>query len=237
MTKTEVLELLKENRDARGEANWKKMGDGTGGLASYGIGLTKLRAIAKEVGRDHELALKLWNEKNHDAKVVGLLIDDPKALTREQMEAQVEGVGPGMLSHAFTACGAVLPKSPIAFETAVDWMNSKDSVRRSCGYGLVYELAKDQKDKRLTDAFFLGCIERIGKTIAKEENWVRVAMGGALMSIGKRNKKLNAAATKVAKAIGPIHFSDGDKKCEPMDIMKHLTSDYLRNKLGDQGVR
>jgi hypothetical protein len=57
-------------------------------------------------------------------------------------------------------------------------------------------------------------------------------MGGALMSIGKRNKKLNAAAIKVAKAIGPIHFSDGDKTCEPMDVLKHLTSDYLRNRLG-----
>lgn len=232
MTKAEVLEILKESRDPRGEAHWKKMGEKTGGLASYGIGLTRLRAIAKQVGRDHELALKLWNEKNHDAKVVGLLIDDPKLLTREQMEMQVDGAGPGMLSHAMVACGAVLPKSPIAFEIAKDWMASKDPVRRDCGYGLVYELAKDKKDKRLTDEFFLGVVEKIGKTIAKEENWVRVAMGGALMSIGKRNKKLNAAAIKVAKAIGPIHFSDGDKKCEPMDVMKHLTSDYLRTKLG-----
>ena len=96
----------------------------------------------------------------------------------------------------------------------------------------VYELAKDKKDKRLTDEFFLGCVEKIGNTIAKEENRVRAGMGGALMSIGKRNKKLNAAAIKVAKAIGPIHFSDGDKKCEPMNVLKHLTSDYLRNKLG-----
>ena len=74
--------------------------------------------------------------------------------------------------------------------------------------------------------------KKIGKTIAKEENRVRVGMGGALMSIGKRNKKLNAAAIKVAKAIGPIHFSDGDKKCEPMNVLKHLTSDSLRSKLG-----
>jgi hypothetical protein len=50
MTKTEVLDLLKENRDARGEANWKEMGDRTGGLTSFGIGLTRLRAIAKQVG-------------------------------------------------------------------------------------------------------------------------------------------------------------------------------------------
>ena len=232
MTKTEVLDLLEENRDARGEANWKEMGDRTGGLTSFGIGLTKLRAIAKQVGRDHDLALRLWNERNHDAKIIGLLIDDPKQLTRDQVERQVDGAGPGMLGHVLSSCDATLPKSPIAFEIAKVWMASQDRVRRSCGYGLVYELAKDKKDKRLTDAFFLGCIEKIGKTIAEEENGVRVGMGGALMSIGKRNKKLNAAAIKVAKAIGPVQFSNGDKKCEPMDVLKHLTSDYLRSKLG-----
>jgi hypothetical protein len=54
----------------------------------------------------------------------------------------------------------------------------------------------------------------------------------ALISIGKRNKKLNAAAITVARAIGPIHFSDGDNKGEPMNVLKHLTSDSLRSKLG-----
>ena len=233
MTKTEVLDMLKKNRDARGKSNWKEMGDRTGGLTSFGIGLTKLRAIAKQVGRDHDLALKLWNERNHDAKIIGLLIDDPKQLTRDQVEQQVDGAAPGMLRHVLSSCDATLPKSPIAFEIAKDWMASQDSVRRSCGYGLVYELAKDRKDPRLTDEFFLGCIEKIGRTIAKEENSVRVGMGGALMSIGKRDKTLNAAAIKVARAIGPIHFSDGNKKCEPMDVLKHLTSDYLRTKLGN----
>lgn len=232
MTKTEVLDLLAENRDVRGEANWKQMGDRTGGLTSFGIGLTKLRAIAKHVGRDHDLALRLWNEGNHDAKIVGLLIDDPKRLTRDQVEKQVDGAGPGMLAHVLSSCDATLPKSPIAFEIAKDWMASTDPVRRSCGYGLVYELAKDRKDKRLTDEFFLGCVETIGKTIANEESRVRVGMGGALMSIGKRNKRLNAAAIALARAIGPIHFSDGNKKCEPMNVLKHLTSDSLRDKLG-----
>ena len=232
MTKTEVLALLEANRDARGEAHWAKVGARTGGLASFGIGLTRLRAIAKQIGRDRQLARELWNEPNHDAKVIGLLIDDPKQLTRDQVEKQVDGARAGMLGHVLSSCDATLAKSPLAFEIAKDWMASKDPVRRSCGYGLVYELAKDQKDKRLTDEFFLACVEKIGKTIAKEENGVRVGMGGALISIGKRNRKLNAAAVKAATAIGPIHFSDGDRKCEPMDVLKHLTTDYLRNKLG-----
>ena len=237
MTKTEVLDLLEQNRDARGEAKWKELGDRTGGLTSFGIGLTRLRAIAKRVGRDHDLALELWNERNHDAKVIGLLIDDPKQLTRDQIEKQVDGAGPGMLSHVLSSCDATLPKSSIAFEIAKGWMASKDPVRRGCGYGLVYELAKDTKNQRLTDEFFLGCVEKIGNTIAKEENRVRAGMGGALLSIGKRNKKLNAAAIKAARAIGPIHFSDGDKKCEPMDVLKHLTSDYLRAKLAKRPGR
>ena len=177
MTKTEVIDLLRENRDARGQSHWEEMGDRTGGLTSYGIGLTKLRAIAKQVGRDHDLALTLWNERNHDAKIIGLLIDDPKQLTREQVEKQVDGAAPGMLSHVLSSCDATLPKSAIAFEIAKNWMTSQDPVRRSCGYGLVYELAKDKKDKRLTDEFFLGCVQKISKTIAKEENRVRVGMG------------------------------------------------------------
>jgi hypothetical protein len=187
MTKTQVLALLEENRDARGEAHWKEMGDRTGGLTSFGIGLTRLRAIAKQVGRDHDLALTLWDEPNHDARIIGLLIDDPKQLTRGQVEQQVDGAAPGLLGHVLSSCDATLPRSPLAFEIAKGWMASKDPVRRSCGYGLVYELAKDRKDKRLTDEFFLGCVEKIGKTIAKEETRVRVGMGGALMSIGKRN--------------------------------------------------
>jgi 3-methyladenine DNA glycosylase AlkD len=232
MTKPEVLALLEANRDTRGETHWATMGKRTGGLASYGIGLTRLRGLAKQIGRDHNLALELWKEPNHDAKVIGLLIDDPKQLTRDQVEKQVDDAGAGMLGHVLSSCDATLAKSPLAFEIARDWMASKDPVRRSCGYGLVYELAKDQKDKRLTDEFFLVCVEKVAKTIATEENGVRVGMGGALISIGKRNKTLNAAAVKAAKAIGPIDFSDGDRKCEPMDVLKHLTSDYLRSKLG-----
>jgi hypothetical protein len=124
------------------------MGDRAGGLTSFGIGLTRLRAIAKRVGRDRDLAVKLWKEPNHDAKIIGLLIDDPKQLTRDQVEQQVDGAGPGMLSHVLSSRDATLPKSPIAFEVAKDWMASKGPVRRACGYGLVYELAKDKKDKR-----------------------------------------------------------------------------------------
>jgi len=230
MTKAEVIALLKANRDERGIRNWEKLGADTEGQSSFGIGLTRLRKIAKQVGRDHGLALQLWNADIHDAKIVGLLIDDPQKMTRQQAEEQVEGVGAGMLSHVFSSCDATLSKTPFAFELAQAWIKAKHTLRKQCGYGLVYELSKDKRNQHLTDEFFLDCIERIQEGTEQEVGPVKLAMGGALMGIGKRNRKLNQAAVKVAEAIGPI--DDGESDCQPMDVLEHLRSDHLQRKLG-----
>jgi len=232
MTKTQVLALLRENRDPRGIENWKKRHARDTGLKSFGIGLTRLRKLAKQVGRDHELAQKLWKSDVFDARIMGLLIDDPKQLSREQAEEQVESLQGGLFAHVFASCDAALAKTPFAFNLAGEWMGSKDAMRRRCGYTLLYELSK-KNPKGMDDAYLLGRIDHIGDTIPGEEMWVRAAMGGALVGIGKRNKKLNKAAIGVAKAVGPIamEYKDG-RSCEPFDVLKHLTSDYLRKKLG-----
>lgn len=232
MTKTQIIALLKQNRNERGIAHWKKREAKTSKLKSFGIGLTQLRKLAKQIGRDHQLAQQLWKSDIYDAKIIGLLIDDPKRLSREQAEEQVEGLKAGMLSHVFAACDATLAKTPFAFELARDWMESKDAMRRRCGYSLLYELSKKNM-KAMDDAYFLGRIEHIRDTIHGEEMWVREAMNTALMGIGKRNKKLNKAAILAAEAIGPVDIDYGDgNRCKPLDVLKHLTSDYLKKKLG-----
>ena len=227
MTKSEVLALLKENRNERGMAHWQKK---PRKLKSFGIGLTQLRKLAKHVGRDHKLAQQLWKSDIYDAKVIGLLIDEPKLLSREQAEKQVDELNDGMLSHVFASCDATLTKTPFAVELANDWMQSKDNMRRRCGYSLLYELSK-KNIEAMDDAYFLERIDHIRDTIRGEEMWVREAMNGALMGIGKRNKKLNKAAIRAAKAIGPVDIDYGDdNSCEPLDVLKHLTSDHLQKK-------
>ena len=56
-------------------------------------------------------------------------------------------------------------------------------------------------------------------------------MGGALLGIGKRNKILNQAVIDAAEQFGPISYGD-DNNCEPFNLVKHMTSDYLKKKLG-----
>ena len=228
MNKTEVLALLKEHRNPRGIEHWKTRGAKTG-LKSFGIGLTELRRLAKQIGRDPRLAGQLWKSNVYEAKVIALLIDDPGQITREQAEQQVEQLNAGMLAHVFASCDATLAKSPMAFELACDWIDSKDDVRRRCGYCLLYELSKKKNVKGMDDAYCMDRITHIRDNIDNEPTVVRCAMGGALMGIGKRNKKLNKAAIQAGTAIGPIDY--GMDNCEPLDVVKHLTNDRLQKKL------
>ncbi|MFT5128613.1 MAG: 3-methyladenine DNA glycosylase AlkD [Rhodothermales bacterium] len=228
MSTDDIMALLDAQADERGIAHWKRLAGDTG-LKSYGLGLTKLRKLGKQIGRDRSLAQALWETDVYDAKVLALLIDDPKQITREQAERQVEQLAGGYLAHVFSSCDATLAKAPIVQELADAWMVSQDAVRRSCGYGLLYEISKCKTKRAPDDVYFLARIAQIEATIAKEPHSVQGAMGTALMGIGKRNIPLNTRALEVARAFGPFEFGNG---CEPFDVVKHLTSDDLTKKLG-----
>jgi len=230
MTKSKILEYLNTNQDARGIAHWQSHKVKSGGLDSYGIGLTKLRKYAKTVGRNAKLAEKLWQSKVYEMKIIALLIDDPKTMTIEQAEAQVEHLQGGYLAHVFSSCDATLAKAPFVVELADKWTKSEEPIRMQCGYGLLYEISKSKKKSAPDEDYFLAHVAHIDKTYQSQSVSSLLSMGSALMGIGKRTKNLNAAALAVANKIGPIDF-DPDGTCDPMDISKHLTSDYLKEKL------
>ena len=230
MRQSEIIQYLKDNQDARGIAHWEDY-KGDSGLKSYGVGLTKLRKYSKTIGKDPKLAKKLWDTDTYELKIISLLIDDPKSITIDQAESQVEQLQGGYLAHVFSSCDATLAKAPFVVELADKWIVSKDPVRQRCGYGLLYEISKDKKKSAPEDDYFLKHISLIEDSYPDVSVNALMSMGGALMGIGKRNKKLNAEALRVARKIGPIDF-DPDGRCDPMDITKHLTSDYLKKKLG-----
>lgn len=231
MNKAAVFELLEANRNDRGITNWEEMYPDSP-YQSFGIGLTVLRKLAKQVGKDHKLAKELWESDCYDAKVIAVLIDDPKQITSDQMEAQVEDIDFGMMVHVYSACGAPVAKTPFIDQMAAKWIKSDDPVRRRCAYGFVYELSKSTKKSAPDEEWFMGFVGHIDQCYDDEDSSVHLSMGAALMGIGKRNVALNQAALKVADRIGPIPVESGKTKCDPMDISKHLTSDYLMKKLG-----
>ena len=63
-------------------------------LARYGIHITKafgvpvgkMQAVAKSLGRNHDLALALWETGWFDARMVAAFLDDPERVTPAQMD-------------------------------------------------------------------------------------------------------------------------------------------------------
>jgi 3-methyladenine DNA glycosylase AlkD len=230
MNASEVLLLVEAHRDARAVANWDKTNPESA-LRSVGVGLTKLRKLAKKVGRDAQLAAELWRSDVYELRVIALLIDDPKTLTLEQVERQVEQLEDGQLAHVFASCDATLAKSRLAVGIAEAWTRHDDPMRRDCGHGLVYELSKSKKKSAPDDAWFLERLAHIDSTWRDEGVDVQMGMATALMGVGKRSAVLWPEALRIARDIGPIDF-DPTGRCPPMDFAKHIDNPRVREKLG-----
>lgn len=230
MTPDQVHALLAEHRDERGVRHWQaRFPDSP--LQAHGIGLTRLRKLAKGIGRDHALSAQLWTSPVYEARVIALLIDEPKRITREQAERQVEELQGGQLAHVFSSCDASLARVPFVVELAEDWMRSDDPVRQRCGYGLLYELSKSKKRSAPDEDWFSAWIAHIDAQRGGAGVDELMAMASALMGVGKRTARLHGEALRVARAIGPIDW-DETGSCEPFDVVKHLDNDRLRSRLG-----
>lgn len=226
MTKAEVLSLLQEKSDPRGIKHWARLGSETG-WTSYGVSLTVLRKLAKQIGGSHELAVQLWSEPNFECKLMAILLEEPKRVTQEQVEQQCGDLGFWMLSHTY--CSDLLSRLDFRVEKTVEWARSADPVRRRCAFLCLYHLAKEMK--RFEDSFFEPYLEMIEKDLQSEENFVRDAMNSSLLQIGQRSLSLNRRCIDIARAIGPVQVDYGDNSCQPTNVILHLTGDRIQKKL------
>ena len=66
MTVSDVMALLDVERDERGMRNGDWLDSSTVGMRSFGTGLTRLRKLAKRIGRNREFAHALWKTRLRD---------------------------------------------------------------------------------------------------------------------------------------------------------------------------
>lgn len=223
MTISEVKALLEANKNERGMKHWEKWNMP---WSSYGLGLTQLKKIAKQIGRNHDLAQELWKQDNYDMITLSTMMDEPSKVTREQVEDQVKFLQFWMLAHSY--CSNLMPKVGFQKELAEEWIKEKDDVRRRVAYLLIYNIARDNKN--LDDTWFEPFIDLIRENLQSEENFVKDAMNNALIMIGSRSKALHDRALSAAKSIGKVDVDYGDNSCVAMDAVSHLNSDRIKKK-------
>ena len=86
---------------------------------AFGISVTTLRGLAREIGRDHALAGRLRDSGFHEARMLATLIDDPKQITETQMEAWVRDFDSWDVCDG--ACGRLFWRTSQACGKAREW--------------------------------------------------------------------------------------------------------------------
>jgi len=162
-----------------------------------GVSVPEMRKIAKEVGRDHRLAQSLWKTGIAEAQIVAALIDDPAAVTSKQMDRWVKDFDSWDVCDQ--ACLSLFDKSPLAWEKIPEWAERDEEFVKRAAFALVAGLA--WHDKQAVDLSFVDLFPILMKGADDDRNYVKKAVSWAIRNIGKRNRKLNRAAVKLAKDI------------------------------------
>lgn len=192
---------------------------------SFGVSVPKLRKLAREIGRDHSLALDLWATSLHDARLLATMVDDPDQVTFGQMENWVQDFDSWDVVDG--CCGNLFDKTPYAVEKAREWCKREKEYEKRAGFVLMAELAVH--DKKATDQTFLEFLPLIMDGSSDTRNFVKKAVNWSLRQIGKRNLSLNKAAISTALKIQKLE--SGAAKWIASDALRELKSPQVLKRL------
>jgi 3-methyladenine DNA glycosylase AlkD len=203
------------------------------GMAKYGMAVEQrlgvsvpdMRKLAKEIGRDHKLALDLWRTGIAEARIVAALVGDPAKLTEEQMEVWVKDINSWDVCDQ--VCMNLFEKNQLAWKKIVDWSEREEEFVKRTAFSLIACLA--WHDKKASDEKFIELLPVIIREATDERNFVKKAVNWALRNIGKRNLKLNKAAINAAKEIKRLDSKSA--RWIAADAIRELESAAIQSRL------
>jgi 3-methyladenine DNA glycosylase AlkD len=195
MTAPQILATLRSRANPANVAGMARYGINSNG--TLGVPVVELRRLARQIGRDHALALELWFSGIHEARILATIIDDPAQVTRRQMQAWARDFDSWDVCDQ--ACLNLFRYTPHAWAIAIKWSTAKPEFVRRTAFALMAGLAV--KDKQSPDARFESLLPLIATAAGDDRNLVKKAVNWALRSIGKRNPALRRAAIAAARQI------------------------------------
>lgn len=187
-TVDDVLAELASLQDPKARAINERHGD------DHGVNLTKLRAVAKKLKTNHDLALDLWSTDDTAARLVALLICRPKAFEADELDAMLRQTRSPKVHYWFNY---VVKKSKHAEALRQRWFDDADPRVASAGWELTTErVVKDPAGLDLTG--LLDLVEAQMKTAPDPLQW---AMNETLAQIGIHHPALRERALTIGERL------------------------------------
>lgn len=220
MTASAIVKRLKQLSNPANVEGMKRFGISS--QKTFGVSIPGLREIAKETGKNHKLAIELWNTGYHEARILASMIDVPKEVTDAQIEKWVKDFDSWDVCDQ--CCSNLFDKTPSAYEKINKWSKSKDEFIKRAAFSLLAVLAVH--DKKADDKKFMNYFPVIKRESTDERNYVRKAVNWALRQIGKRNRNLYKEAIRLAKEI--MKIENKTARWIASDALRELESEKVK---------
>jgi 3-methyladenine DNA glycosylase AlkD len=196
MNSSDIIKELKKHSSKKSIDGMKRFGINGKNMLG-GPPIPVIRKMAKSIGKNHKLALKLWTSGIHEARILAGMIDNPKEVTEKQMDFWTANFDSWDLCDQ--TCMNLFDKTPYAEKKVYEWAEEKREFVRRAGFALIAVLAVH--DKNMKDDSFIKFLSLVKSHSRDERNFVKKAVNWALRQIGKRNAKLYAESVNVAKKL------------------------------------
>ena len=223
ITLEDVVAEIKRRGDRKAITGMARFGIQTS--KAFGVSVPQLRELSRKIGKNHELAQRLWRTGIHEARILAGMIEEPARVTEDQMEEW--GSDFDSWDVVDGSCGNLFDKTPFAVGKAREWSMRREEYVKRAGFVLMAELAVH--DKKVPDRTFLEFLPLIIKESSDDRNFVKKAVNWALRQIGKRNMALNKASIGAANTIQKQDSRSA--KWIAADALRELASPQVQKRL------
>ena len=161
----------------------------------HAVNLTQLRAVAKSLKTDHELAGRLWATGDTAARLVAILICRPKAYSAAELDAMLHDTRVPKVQDWLVSY--VVKKSPHVEELRVAWFADPDPVVASAGWALT----SDRVAKAPDGLDLEGLLDLVEAQMKDAPDRLQWAMNECLATIGIHHPELRARAIDIGERL------------------------------------
>jgi 3-methyladenine DNA glycosylase AlkD len=223
MTIRQIMESLKELSRLDALSGMKKVGITP--EKAFGVSIPDLRALAKKIEKNHELALELWEIDTRETRILASMIDLPILVTEEQMENWV------LDFNYWEICDQVImnlfEKTPFAYLKAIEWSHREEEYVKRAGFVLMARIAVS--DKKAVNEVFESFFPLIIQYARDPRNMVKKGINWALRQIGKRNSTLHESALRVIQKL--VELDDKTALWIARDAIRELTDEKILKRI------
>ena len=184
---------------------------------AYGVAMRDIKALGKTLGRNQPLAAALWDTGVYEARMLASFVGDPEKLTPAQMDRWCKDFDNWAFCDAMSF--NLFDRSPHAWTKVSQWSRRKGEFEKRTAFALLWSLALH--DKKSPDERFLEGLALVEREATDERNFVKKAVNMALRAVGRRNRKLNAAAAAIARRLSAS--DDATARWIGKDALRDLT--------------